>query len=68
MTAVELVMATATFKAANNMALVSPSVIGIFENAINMKKAGFSYSQWESQTTGGKKTKEIVKEIFEFLS
>jgi hypothetical protein len=68
MSTVELVMATSTFKELNNMMFISPSVIGIFENAIKMFNAGFSYKEWESTTCAAKATKKIVLEIFQYLA
>jgi hypothetical protein len=44
--------------------ILSPSVIGIFKNAYEMKKAGFSYKEWSDSTCAGFSTKLIVKEIY----
>ena len=44
--------------------VLSASLIDVFANAIEMKKAGFTYAAWEAQTGAGKLAKQIVKEIF----
>jgi hypothetical protein len=64
MTTIEIVKATAVFQALNNQMVLSASLIDVFANAIEMKKAGFTYAAWEAQTGAGKLAKQIVKEIF----
>ena len=68
MTTAELIQLTPSFKDGNNIMFISPSLIGIFDNAIEMQKAGFTFAQWENTTGAGKKAKAIVKEIFIYLS
>ena len=64
MDTITTVMQTAAFQEANNMMVFSVSLIGMFENAINFKKAGCTYDQWLETTSAGTLTKAIVKEIF----
>lgn len=64
MDTITTVMQTKAFQQANNMMVVSPSLIGIFDNAIAMKQAGFTYEQWLQSTCAGVLSKAIVKEIF----
>ena len=45
--------------------ILSPSLIGLFENAIEFKNSGFTYENWLNQTSAGSLAKSIVKEIFE---
>lgn len=65
MDTITTVMQTKAFQQANNMMVISPSLIGIFENAINFKNAGWTYDQWLQSTCAGTLSKAIVKEIFE---
>jgi hypothetical protein len=65
MTTAEIVMATESFKKSNNQMMTSISFIGVFENAISMKKAGFTYAEWLNATCAGSLAKQIVKEIYQ---
>ena len=68
MKTIELIMTTPTFLRTQNLNLISPSVIGIFNNAVEMKNAGYNYNEWLKQTCAGATTKQVVKEIFEYLA
>jgi hypothetical protein len=62
---VTIVKSTNAFQSSNNQMFLSASVLPIFENAVRLLNAGFSYEEWEEMTTCGITAKKIVKEIFE---
>lgn len=67
MTTLETVMTTETFKNSSSSlqnTLISKSVFGIFENANECKKAGYSYNEWLQETCAGATAKRIVQEMF----
>lgn len=65
MDTITIVTQTKAFQEAGNAMLLSPSLIGTFENAISFKNAGGTYEQWLQSTCAGILSKAIVKEIFE---
>lgn len=62
---VTIVKNTKAFQSSNNQMFLSASILPVFENAVNMLDAGFSYEEWKDVTTCGITAKQIVKEIFE---
>jgi len=65
-----LVEKTNSFRSATlkiQMMMVSSSAIELFCRAVEMKKAGFTYAEWENESGAGSTAKKIAKEIFLLL-
>lgn len=61
----QIIRNTKAWKASKNEMVFCPSLIGIFSNAIECFKNGWSYDLWMQNSSAGSLAKRIVKEIYE---
>lgn len=62
---VTIIKSTKSWKASQNNMVFCPSLIGIFENAVDCFKNGWTYELWLENTSAGNLSKKIVKDIYE---